>query len=69
MAIPSHDRDGNTFSPKLRADQKELDELYAQAPAYAAEGEVELERLFAAGAERRAVHAAAREPRDPRASL
>ena len=54
MAIPSRDRDGNTFSPKLRADQKELDELYAQAPAYAAEGEAELERLFAAGAERRA---------------
>jgi len=54
MAIPGRDKEGNTFSPKLRADQKELDELYAQAPAHAAEGEAELERLFADGAERRA---------------
>ena len=50
---PARDADGHTFSPKLRADQKELDGLYAQLPTYAEEGKQELDRLFASGKERR----------------
>ena len=56
-APPEHDATASerphTFSPKLRADQKEVENLYAQLPAYAEKGKRELDRLFASGTAQR----------------
>ena len=49
----ARDPEGNLVSPKLRADQQEVDSLYAQLPTHAEEGKQELDRLFASGHERR----------------
>jgi len=49
----ARDPEGNLISPKLRADQQEVNSLYAQLPTHAEQGKQELERLFASGHERR----------------
>eukprot|EP00964_Phaeocystis_antarctica_P152423 scaffold120299_cov62-Phaeocystis_antarctica.AAC.1 len=49
----ARDPEGNLVSPKLRADQQEVDSLYKQLPTHAEEGKQELDRLFASGHERR----------------
>jgi hypothetical protein len=49
----ARDAEGNLISPKLRADQQEVDSLYAQLPTHAEQGKQELDRLFASGHERR----------------
>ena len=51
--LMARDPEGNLVSPKLRADQQEVDSLYAQLPTHAEEGKQELDRLFASGHERR----------------
>ena len=47
------DANGHTVSPRLRADQQEVDSLYAQLPTHAEGGKRELDELFASGHERR----------------
>ena len=49
----ARDPEGHLISPKLRADQQEVNSLYAQLPTHAEQGKQELERLFASGHERR----------------
>ena len=51
--LMARDPEGNLVSPKLRADQQEVDSLYKQLPTHAEEGKQELDRLFASGHERR----------------
>ena len=43
------DADGHTFSPALRAQEKEVAELHARLPVLAAEGVAEFDRLYAEG--------------------
>ena len=43
------DDDGHTFSPALRAQEKEVAELHARLPVLAAEGIAEFDRLYAEG--------------------